>query len=520
MECRNKSEEERLKQGHRYCPESAEKPINFIEKWLCLEDGRPFLLMDYHKEIIRNWYGWLKPDGTRSTKLGLLTCGRKNAKSALTFGLVAFHLIGEAQQGGSAISVAVNREQAAQLYQWFKNSIDRNFKLKSALHTIDHKKQVYYPKRNSYYRSCASVGSGNLGHGHNLVIHDEMAFSKQEVFLALKGSGAARPNSLQIITSTAGWDKNGVFYKLVEYGKKVMSGEIIDTTFSPFIYETPADANLDDPKTWYLANPGLGITQKVEDFAQAWAREKQDPTLRLSFIRLHFNQWTDSEAGWITPDSWDRCKGDAEIKEGSEIYVGLDVGSTKDLTAISVIAPQTDLTYKVKSYGFVPEGYLKTRDNVNVIQYETFKNQGCLQITKGPQTDINYICRFFDQLLAKFKIKAVVFDKTNALSFSNYLQYKNVPVFYFPQTHSQYNSGCIEFERLVNSRRIIHDGSALLRWQIGHTFLDRNSKGHVKPDTIRDENKNDNLVSIIMALSHALATEHKPPTEPTKIEFW
>ena len=505
---RHASDREKIRLGHTFQPAKGEKVINFIEKYLVLEDGRPFKLLPWMKEFIHSCYSWIKPDGTRSTKIGLLTCGRKNAKSCLSFGLCAYHLLADGEESPSVVSAAVNREQAAQIFKWFAYAITKNRKLESCLVPVESKKIIRYPKKAGVFKSLSCDAAGNFGHGHTFVLSDELAFHKRDdLYTALKNSTDAKPNGLQIITSTAGWNRNGVFYKLVDYSRKVMSGEIIDTTFQPWIYEAQTE-DYDDESNWYAANPSLGVTQSLEDFRANYLRDKREITSRLSWVRLKANRWTDSEDGWIDPDQWNACKGTFPDLTGKPVTVAVDVGATRDLTAVALIAKVEDRFF-VKSWGFVPESVFKTRDNVNSAAYQAFQSDGSLTVTKGTATDTDKLKAFLDELCIKYKVQSVVFDKWQSLELSNHLERKRVQTFNFPQTHSYFNAPCQELEKLVGNRRLVHDGNGLLAWQIGHTYLNRDSKGYVKPTTSRPENKKDNLIALLMALSQTLVNEPK-----------
>jgi phage terminase large subunit-like protein len=502
---RHPSDEAKQDQKHTYDEAHGDRVIRFLETYLFLEDGRPFQVLPWMRDLIHSWYSWIRPDGLRSTKIGLLSCGRKQGKSILTYGLTCFHLVADGTQSPSCVSCAVDREQASQIYKWLAFARDRNPKLRNALVPVDSQKIMRYPARNGTYKSLTSDhGGGKLGTGHTFVINDELAFhSKDNVYTALKNSTDARPNSMQVITSTAGWNTNGAFYKLVQYARKVLDGSVIDTTFQPWIYEVPHDADLDDERNWYLANPSLGITQSVEDFRNQWQREKQDLTTKLAFQRLKFNQWTDSEDGWISADDWDACKGTVTLDKTTPVIVGIDIGATRDLTALSVVGNVAGKVH-VKSWGFVPKGYMDTRDNANLTQYEGFVKAGNLTITPGTVTNPEIIRAFLDKLLAEYKVQAVVFDKWQATDLQNYVEKKGVKWFNFPQTHSYFHSPCLELEKLVGRKKLVHDGNALLRWQVGHTSLHRDGKGYTKPQTSKPENKKDNLISVLMALSHVL----------------
>lgn len=461
------------------------------------------------RDVIRSWYCWITPTGQRRTKIGLLTCGRKNAKSCLTFGLTAYHLISDGVQSPACASCAVNKEQAAQIFDWFKFSIENNAKLSKALHVVPSKKTILYPAKNGRYRSLASdTKGGNFGHGFTFLCHDELAFhSKDDLYTILKNSTDAR-QGLQIITSTAGFNKNGVFYKLVDYSRKILDGSVIDTTFQPWIFEVP-EGEEDIEESWVKANPSLGICQSVEDFKNQWAREKREATTKHAFQVLKFNQNKDVANVWINVDDWDACKAALPPLDGRDCVLACDVGAVKDLTAISAVFPLPDNQFAIKSWGWLPEGALKTRDATNTALYRSFAKEGSLTITPGMATDLDTIINFFDKLRQQYSVKGVVFDRWQSLSLANHCTKQALDVYNFPQTNSYFNAPAIELEKLVNNKHVLHDGNALLRWQIGHTYLERDGKGYVKPVTNRPENKKDNLIAVLMALSQAIHLQGK-----------
>jgi len=500
---RTKSDQAFLDQGGVWDEAAGQKVIDFIERYLLLEDGRPLVLLPWMKGVIRSWYCWVTPEGKRRTRIGLLTCARKNAKSILTYALTAYHLIADGVTSPACASVAVNREQAAQIFDWLRFSIENNAKLSKALHVIPSKKTILYPAKNGRYRSLASDSKGgNFGHGFSFLVHDELAFQKDDLYTVLKNSTDAR-QGLQVITSTAGFNKNGIFFKLTQYARKVLDGTVIDTTFQPWVFEVP-EGEEDIEASWVKGNPSLGVCQTLDDFRNQWHREKQDATTRHAFSVLKFNQFRDTENVWIPAENWDGCKGVLPHLNGRECVIGCDVGAVRDLTALVAIFPLEDGKFAVKSWGFVPNGALTTRDGANTTLYQSFSKTGHLTILPGTATDEYKIIAHLDELRQKYKVRAVVFDQWQSLPLSNHCKRQGLTTFNFRQTHSYFHGPVVELEKLVNRKKLVHDGDPLLRWQVGHTYLDTDPKGYKKPITSRPENKKDNLIALLMALSQTL----------------
>jgi phage terminase large subunit-like protein len=104
----------------------------------------------------------------------------------------------------------------------------------------------------------------------------------------------------------------------------------------------------------------------------------------------------------------------------------------------------------------------------------------------------------------RYEVKSITFDKWNAIQLANELMAAGMTVFTLSQHHSYLNDPTKQLERLVLDGKIVHDGNSLLRWQVGHAFLDVDGKGLRKPATNSEHEKKDNLIALVMALSQAV----------------
>ena len=215
---RTASDREFIEQGGQWDQEAGDKVCRFLETFVTLDNGQPFKLLPWQREFIESVYCWKRPDGRRRVKVALLTLARKNGKTELLAGLTLYHLLADGEQSPSCVSCAVDREQAAQIYAKCEWSIRNNAKLSSVLHCVPSRKEITYPAGNGKYKSASSDAAGKYGHGHSFVVYDELAFHKNDnLYTALQNSTDAKANGLQIIISTAGFNKNGVFYRLYDY---------------------------------------------------------------------------------------------------------------------------------------------------------------------------------------------------------------------------------------------------------------------------------------------------------------
>lgn len=97
-----------------------------------------------------------------------------------------------------------------------------------------------------------------------------------------------------------------------------------------------------DEAVWPKANPLLdvSITRKYlrEQIAEAQGiPAKQDIVKRLSFC-----VWTEGAARWLPLEGWDAMTDGALIPPGTTAFAGLDLASTTDLTAFTLVAPREE----------------------------------------------------------------------------------------------------------------------------------------------------------------------------------
>ena len=91
-------------------------------------------------------------------------------------------------------------------------------------------------------------------------------------------------------------------------------------------------------------NPALGDFRSLEEMRVMAARAQEIPAQENSFRRLYLNQWTEQAARWMALPQWDAClePADRVALRGRPCYVGMDLSSTQDLTALVAVFPDAD----------------------------------------------------------------------------------------------------------------------------------------------------------------------------------
>jgi phage terminase large subunit-like protein len=116
------------------------------------------------------------------------------------------------------------------------------------------------------------------------------------------GAGAARKEPLWWVITTAGDDpdRNTIGWEVHEQAQKIRDGELVNPAWYVKIYSAPDDADIFDEKTWYLANPSLGVTIDIEKVRQEALTARNSEAAERLFRWLRLNQWISlKRLGWL-----------------------------------------------------------------------------------------------------------------------------------------------------------------------------------------------------------------------------
>ena len=475
----------------------------FFEHFLVHSKGthanKPFVLLDWQYDIIKQLYGTYTENGLRRYRNGLILIPRKNGKTTLCAGLCLYELLfGEAS--GEVYAVANSREQARIIFGIASEMVGRSKILTKRIKI--YKNALYNSKNRSIFKVLSRDANTALGLNASFVIFDELlAAPDDSLYNSMVTSMGARKQPLMLSISTAGFSKASFLYQLVEHGDRINSGVVNDDTFFARIYGLRDEDDWTKEDVWYRCNPSLGHTISIEFFRTEYNRAKEFPRFENAFKTLYLNAWIDHEKSWIGDSQWMLCGKDTDISEfkGETCYAGLDLSSTTDLTALVLCFYKND-KYYVFSYAFCPEENIKHRSRKDKVGYELWKNQNHLLSTPGNATDYDYVLKKLNDLSADYNISAVMIDRWNSSYLSNKLMDSGFNVVAFGQGFSSMSSPVKALERLVLSKNIIHDNNPVLRWCMSNVILKVDAAGNAKADKSKSRERIDLVIALLMAL--------------------
>jgi phage terminase large subunit-like protein len=140
------------------------------------------------------------------------------------------------------------------------------------------------------------------------------------------------------------------------------------------------------------------------------------------------------------------------------------------------------------------------------VPYLVWRDAGWLTLTEGSVCEYAVIERDVLELKQLYKICEVGFDPWNAEGPTQNLERNGIKRAEVGQTVAKLTHASKEFEKLIVSGGIEHDGNPVLDWQIGNCDVYTDTSGNIKPKRPEhgDFRTIDGVAAAIIALDRAL----------------
>jgi phage terminase large subunit-like protein len=467
-----------------------------------------FNLRPWQKAIIKKLFK-LDRAGKRQYRTCLLMLPRKNGKSELCAALAIYFLLFDGEIGAEVYSAAADKDQAALVFNVAAQMIRNDPELAAECEIIDSQKRIVHRKSGSFYRAISAEAYSKHGFNASVVIYDELhAAQNRELWDVLSTSQGARSQPLMMAITTAGYDRHSILWELYAHAKKVAENPALDPTFLPILYEAPIGADWTDEKVWKQANPALGDFRSLEEMRVAAARAKEIPAQENTFRRLYLNQWTEQAERWISLAAWDACRHaiDRASLRGRRCYIGMDLSSTKDLTALVAVFPDDDGGFDVLPHFFVPLESIRERETRDRVPYGQWARDHYLTATDGNVVDYDAVRKQLNAWATEFEVREIGLDPWNATDLVRRLQEQDgFTCVEIRQGFASLSSPTKSLEKAVLSRTLRHDGHPVLRWNLSNVSVQlqdggADEAGNIKPSKSKSTEKIDGVVALIMAI--------------------
>jgi phage terminase large subunit-like protein len=360
--------------------------------------------------------------------------------------------------------------------------------------------------KSSFYKSISAEASTKHGFNCHAVIFDELHTQpNRDLWDVLVTSTGARSQPLIIALTTAGHDRNSICFEVHEYAKQVKNGTIIDDTFLPVLYHADESDDWRLESTWQKANPGYGSICKKEYFEQESKKAQTIPSYLNTFLRLNLNIWTSAEHAWIPDDIF--MKGAKEVPFDKlhlmPCFGGLDIASTQDLTAFSMLFRDDDRDcFYLVLHQFVNQEKAESKKLSAGIDYIRWAKEGHITVTPGNVTDFRYVRDHIIEMCAQYDISSIGYDPRFSTYLVSELVENGIDMRPMAQNITMMNGPTKEFEMQMMKGNIIHGGNEVLRWQMASAvvYTDVNENKRVTKER-NEAKKVDGVIASIIAMN-------------------
>ena len=513
-----------------FVPGKAWHVITYIERFFVHTKGplagKPLLLDPWQKFWTAVLHGWRLADtGLRRFTRAYEEVARKNGKSTWKGPQGAYLWMMDGEVGAEVYAVATTRAQAMTVFKpafdnikrWCRKSAGakRSFKVFEGLN------QEKVTMDSSVFAPIPANADNLDGLNPSAILFDELHAQKtREVWDVMESALGARSQPLMSAITTAGFILDGICMEIRLYLISVLEGSRDDDTMFGYVYTLDEDDDPLDERWWCKANPGLGLS-KTLNYMRTQARKAAAlPSALANFKTKDLNIWCNDAEGWFDIAVWDkggRVKFDASMLKGRRCYGGLDLASTRDLTAFALVFPPEDEggVWAVLVWHWCPQAKVAVQEADDLANYGAWSKAGWLTPTDGNVTDYAPVKAQVLWAVQEFDVVDIGFDRWNAQQLANELLEADVPLVEVPQNTGGMHPGSKRLEELVYSERLAHAGNPVLRYCAQNTALLFDSNGNFRPDKKRSKlnGRIDGIVATVMALSRAVSIE-----EPDRVE--
>lgn len=480
--------------------------------------GKPFNLQDNQAFILAMLFGWRRKEtGKRRFTQCYLEMARKAGKSEFAAGIQIYTGFFEGEEGAQVYTAATTRDQANMVFRAVKkmcrylkaDSKDLRRKIDVMANSV-----TFHPTDSFIQKVSADAGTLDGLNPHNATIDEYHAHKTDEIKGVMQTGMGSRDNPLLLIITTAGFEKEAPCYR-VERANAIMvlKGERTQDNLFSLIFTLDEGDDWKDERIWKKANPNLGSTPSMQYLREQVqdALNKGSSTM-VQVLTKNFNLWLDAPKVWIPEENIKAVMRPINISEfyGRQVFLGLDLAATKDLTALAMFAPAQDESERAlcKVLFWLPEETVNKRNDV--APYLEWSEGGHINLTDGNIVDYSAVKAAVYELQGKCQVHSIGYDEWNAWETTAELTANGITMEKVLPRFGWQSNPTKRIEMMVLSGEIELDANPVLLWNFRNIYLDRDSQDNIKPNKQKSAEKIDGIAAMVDAIYVWLQTISQP----------
>jgi phage terminase large subunit-like protein len=487
----------------------SERNIRWCEEHLRIPDGKyvgkPLVMAEYMREDFRRIF-----DNPAGTRRAIISRGRKNAKTVETAMLMLLYLCGpEATPNSQLYSAAQSREQAGILFSLAAKMIRMSPDLSQYVTIRDTAKELMCGELGTKYRALSADASTAYGLSPRFIAHDELGQVRgpiSSLYEALETATAAQDDPLSIIISTQAPKDSDLLSVLIEDAKKGKDPRTIlrlDTA--------PKDLPTFSEEAIRAANPAFDIFMNKTEVLDMMAGAQRMPSRQAEFENLVLNRRVNLHNPFVTRSVWESNSYQPDMSRCRDYFIGLDLSSRNDLTALVLIGRDDDGYVHVKAEFFAPMEGVLDRSEKDREPYDVWARDGLITLTPGASVDYRYVAERLSELCNEFPVKLVAFDRWRIDVLKAELSRMGIelPLAPFGQGFKDCSPAVESLEALLLSGKIRHGSNAVLDMCAENTVVLTDSAANRKFDKAKATGRIDGMQALLMAVGVMSTLPHE-----------
>ena len=330
-------------------------------------NNQPLALRPEQKFIV--WFIFScrqKGTGIRRFRQAQLEVARKWGKSTMAAYLACLLMFADYpfEHGAQGYVAATKKDQARIVWAAAASMIKKSPELLAESVVKESTHEIKLPELGTVFMPLAQDGDTVDGFNPHFIIKDEehayRRFMKKFINTLSSGFGSRR-QPLTITITTYGDETSDIWLSSHDFAVKVLesviTGEVVDDTWFVFIAAIDRDKDvpcfqckgescpwccgsgtipIDDPydeRCWVKANPGLGITPKLERMRESSNEAKHRPDKEAEFFQKNLNIIVSSKEKFIAAELWGGAN-ELSDRTNRTGHGGIDLGRSDDLASI------------------------------------------------------------------------------------------------------------------------------------------------------------------------------------------
>ena len=483
---------------------SSTRAIRWIETFVVLVKGhgagKPIALADHQKEWLRRVLDSEDLDGNplaSDVSIAVLSVARGNGKSTFMAAVSLWALFDPPSEAVPQIPIVATTVKQAMRSIWKPACLmvkrHPELEMRARIFTSITDPKILNNVNDGEMFPIADEPDGLQGLDPTFAVLDEIGHHTSTSWNALVMASGKDPDSIIVGTGTVGPKKiiRGEANALHMLDQAHRAGQL-DAGVVFVRYSAPEDCALDDLGAWRMANPALD--EGFMDVDRLITAASTTPPHEVKLFRL--NQWTSGVGSWLGDSAitvWGPLEDpDYHLKPAVPTWVGIDVGTTVDSTAVVAMQRRED---------------------------DSSRWHAVIRIwMPGPnrqRVDLDSVASYLLELEETYDLQEVAYDPRSFRDAAGLLMDEHaMPMVEFPQSISRMAPATATAHGLIMSEALswsVYDQSQqdLASWQITNAEARYLDEGGFRLSKSKSEDKIDAAIALVMCCDRAATAKPK-----------